>query len=505
MLNELLSTAGIPAYVATKYGVKTRTKLFIDKKNPTSEPKLYWREHPRLGCDLSDIKSLSRAVTPGDEQQITMLFSDLKLVIELANNADSTLAVDLYALLFELLKKAQAMDSLEKEQNTQKDTKQQNSSYQQTIALRSSILNAALKEEQLIQLCFYLRFKEAYMIVEKSMQTFRTKLVGSAFRHWINATRDANADSMAADRNRWRLHATANQDIDLQAWYHALFYQEVLVPSHCSICAFLSSIAVFSVFAAGLPPAGALLVQGRGAAGVQAELRPDRQRAHPAGGGGPGARAVLARHLLRGRSGPDVRGAGAHLAAAVHALPAAGGPGRAGDQVPAVGAAGQEAVPVQLRGGERVPDVEGQVREPGRGHERGHLGGGRHPDRRAQVVRAAEQGGAVPVGAVQRPLRGPVLRLGGRARQLAGPAARPRGQGAGRRARGHRGGGARARSPRVRVAHAVRLHRQDGRVKGVWDWAAEGERVMLFAHNEQGLGAGAARGFVGLRAKSRTN
>ena len=45
---------------------------------------------------------------------------------------------------------------------------------------------------------------------------------------------------MVVDRHRWRLHGTANQDIDLQAWYvyivsifdfairyHALFYKEV--------------------------------------------------------------------------------------------------------------------------------------------------------------------------------------------------------------------------------------------------------------------------------------
>eukprot|EP01034_Spumella_vulgaris_P037121 gene37121-45797_t len=65
------------------------------------------------------------------------------------------------------------------------------------------------------------------MTVEKSIQTFRTKLMGSAFKHWINTTRDENTASMCHDRTRWRLHATANQDIDLQAWYHALFYQEV--------------------------------------------------------------------------------------------------------------------------------------------------------------------------------------------------------------------------------------------------------------------------------------
>jgi hypothetical protein len=32
---------------------------------------------------------------------------------------------------------------------------------------------------------------------------------------------------MHNDRFRWRLHAISNHDLDLQAWYHAIFYQEV--------------------------------------------------------------------------------------------------------------------------------------------------------------------------------------------------------------------------------------------------------------------------------------
>jgi len=36
-----------------------------------------------------------------------------------------------------------------------------------------------------------------------------------------------NDSKMNRDRHRWRLHAIANEDIDLQAWYHALFYLEV--------------------------------------------------------------------------------------------------------------------------------------------------------------------------------------------------------------------------------------------------------------------------------------
>eukprot|EP00605_Chrysophyceae_sp_TOSAG23-4_P000065 GSChrysophyteH1.ASY1.ANO1.67.1 assembled CDS len=36
-----------------------------------------------------------------------------------------------------------------------------------------------------------------------------------------------NKHLLHADRQRWRLHAAANQDTDLQAWYHSLFFEEI--------------------------------------------------------------------------------------------------------------------------------------------------------------------------------------------------------------------------------------------------------------------------------------
>lgn len=39
--------------------------------------------------------------------------------------------------------------------------------------------------------------------------------------------RAMNADSKNKDKHRWRLHAVANMDIDLQAWYHSIFHDQV--------------------------------------------------------------------------------------------------------------------------------------------------------------------------------------------------------------------------------------------------------------------------------------
>lgn len=32
---------------------------------------------------------------------------------------------------------------------------------------------------------------------------------------------------MINDQRRWRLHTAANQENDLQAWYHSVFHKEV--------------------------------------------------------------------------------------------------------------------------------------------------------------------------------------------------------------------------------------------------------------------------------------
>jgi len=65
------------------------------------------------------------------------------------------------------------------------------------------------------------------MIMEKLAIRSNKELPARAFKQWTLFVKSANAQIMATDRSRWRLHAAANQDMDLQAWYHAMFYQEV--------------------------------------------------------------------------------------------------------------------------------------------------------------------------------------------------------------------------------------------------------------------------------------
>ena len=236
MIDELLCSAGVPVYIVSKYGVLTKSSICIDKKSSNVEPRLQWRVLPPLSCEFSYITIITPPEAHESGFQMTFLLHDFKLTIEVN---DRELATDMHACLNGYLQKAKSAVRAEKEQHTQKGTGQVTSSHQQTISLRKAVSDAAQKEEQLIQMCFYLRYKEAYMIVEKTRAKYLNEWKSVAFSHWVRVIKDANLPKMEKDRHRWRLHATANQEIDLQAWYHALFYLEVSFVLLCVCSLFL--------------------------------------------------------------------------------------------------------------------------------------------------------------------------------------------------------------------------------------------------------------------------
>lgn len=227
MIDELLCTVGIPVYVVSKYGIKTKTSLKVDKKSAAPHPVLQWRVQPMLSCEFSYIAMISAPDHTDSGCQISFLLHDYKLTVEMDDHANATLADEVHACLIAYQQQSKAVIKSEKDANMIKGSSQVHSSYQQTLTLRKAVSDAAQKEEQLIQLCFYLRYKEAYILVEKVRNRYLNEWKNSAFSHWVRVVKDVNMSKMEKDRHRWRLHATANQEIDLQAWYHALFYLEV--------------------------------------------------------------------------------------------------------------------------------------------------------------------------------------------------------------------------------------------------------------------------------------
>ncbi|KAJ1403917.1 hypothetical protein B484DRAFT_457448 [Ochromonadaceae sp. CCMP2298] len=221
MLDDLLCNVGVPVYILSKHGVKTRSSLKVVMKGSHAEPHIQWRS--RLSCEFSFVNSITTPKSSDAGHRISLVFEDFVLTLEV----ESESASEIHDCLSGYQAKAQEFAGLERERNTSKETGNSSAAYQQTLSLRKAIADAALREEELLQLVFYLRLKEGHMIMEKLSSRRASNHKKSAFKQWVHVVRNCNTPKMNKDRSRWRLHAFANQEIDLQAWYHALFYLEV--------------------------------------------------------------------------------------------------------------------------------------------------------------------------------------------------------------------------------------------------------------------------------------
>lgn len=78
MIADVVTSTGISIYIISKYGIQFKSKLFVEKKNNSLwEPRLYWRMNPKLGCEFSFIKNISKT---GDE--VNLIFPDMKISFE---------------------------------------------------------------------------------------------------------------------------------------------------------------------------------------------------------------------------------------------------------------------------------------------------------------------------------------------------------------------------------------------------------------------------------------
>jgi hypothetical protein len=100
----------------------------------------------------------------------------------------------------------------------------QHQQQQQQQLQRTEII---IRQEQLLELKNHLKTQESMIVLNNFFNRFFFRLLSKGFFQWVEKTRLIHDSDMVRDRHRWRLHAAANQELDLQAWYHALFYQEV--------------------------------------------------------------------------------------------------------------------------------------------------------------------------------------------------------------------------------------------------------------------------------------
>lgn len=203
-------------YLVSKYGTIQRSKLQIEDIDGNTEPLFIWRTIPRLSCKFSCIRYINEAIPSPlmpNYHRVTLQINHVELTFEVEDSHINSVMQHMK----DAHKKAVRINSLDRALKISRTL--------QVFANFS--LEAALKEEQLTETAVHLRQKEAWMVLERTMTKFKNRIQLSAFSFWVDQIRDVNMDRMKTDRHRWRLHAASNQEIDLQAWYHALFYQEV--------------------------------------------------------------------------------------------------------------------------------------------------------------------------------------------------------------------------------------------------------------------------------------
>lgn len=203
-------------YLVSKHGTIQRSKMQIEDIDGNTEPVLVWRAYPRLSCKFSHVRYINEPIP-------SPLFHGYHRISMTINNIEITFEVDdmhfpsVLQHMKDAHKKAVRISNLDRALKIPRTLQ----------VFANFAIEAALKEEQLTETALHLRQKEAWMILEKTLSKYKNRVQLSAFSHWVEVTREINLPRLKSDRHRWRLHAAANQEIDLQAWYHALFYQEV--------------------------------------------------------------------------------------------------------------------------------------------------------------------------------------------------------------------------------------------------------------------------------------
>lgn len=210
----------IIAYIVSKYGTIRRSIMRFEDKDMNVEPTLVWRNSPKMSCKFSFIRFILEPRDSANSERYSLIdiqINNFKLTLEVRREV----APKIFTSLKDMHTKAMKINNLNKDYKGSK----------QMQLFRSVTCETVLKEEQLMQLSHHLKQKEACMVLDKVLSSYYGRIQSSALTFWVEHVKEANDARMRKDRDRWRLHAAANQEIDLQAWYHALFYQEV----SCSI------------------------------------------------------------------------------------------------------------------------------------------------------------------------------------------------------------------------------------------------------------------------------
>ena len=218
--------------LSTKYGgFSYRSLLSVSMADDAIM--LNWRNYPaKLGAEIAFVKALELS----DQALLTLHFEgDFELSMQFE---DQETSAAMHACLESLRSEALEMER-EKREAAASGTASAKGKVATAVAVATTTASRSLHvfrfaefqtvmtQELTYQLTACLRLREGELVCRRLIAQRDDRDLSAAFYRWTAHVKAANLEEMDCDRRRWRLHAIANQELDLQAWYHAVFYSEV--------------------------------------------------------------------------------------------------------------------------------------------------------------------------------------------------------------------------------------------------------------------------------------
>lgn len=218
-LSVILIKRGVNCRLITSAGffIPTILRLGMNNKNLN----IYWRSKPeKIGCDLTMVTDIVKGFVLGkgstssafcnvkSEKCIGILFPDFVIQLE---TVDEETCAALHLCLQTLLSEVTAIDEND----------------QFLYRLKYLGCQVSIQQEKQLQLKVHASYKQGAFAIYNYCEKSYFYQISRAFKSWVAVVKDSNSDNMNVDKHRWRLHAIANMEIDLQAWYHSVFYDEV--------------------------------------------------------------------------------------------------------------------------------------------------------------------------------------------------------------------------------------------------------------------------------------
>lgn len=201
------------------YSIPSVLRLGMSNKNLS----IFWRSKPeKLGCELNFVESVvcgivltgktARKLDAG--RCIGLNFRNYSLQLE---TVDAETCAALYLCLQTLLNEVKTSETAAGVTNTTDFL----------YRLRLANYQISLQQEKIYQHYKHSSIKECGFILSCYLERCYQHQIRRAIDKWISHVRLMNEENKLRDKSRWRLHAVANMDIDLQAWYHSIFYEQV--------------------------------------------------------------------------------------------------------------------------------------------------------------------------------------------------------------------------------------------------------------------------------------